>query len=68
MCGHPIIIIIMFVLLKQELVVHALKQTNSRSVEAAVDYIFKNFQDPVREQIPAPVVRPVNAPLKQAGS
>ncbi|XP_065124795.1 serine/threonine-protein kinase LATS1 [Paramisgurnus dabryanus] len=51
----------------EELVVHALKQTNSRSVEAAVDYIFKNFQDPGREQIPAPVVRPVNAPLKQAG-
>ncbi|KAI7800090.1 serine/threonine-protein kinase LATS1 [Triplophysa rosa] len=51
----------------EELVVHALKQTDSRSVEAAVDYISKNFQVPLREQIPAAAVRPVNSALKQAG-
>lgn len=51
----------------QELVVHALKQTDSRSVQAAVDYISRNFQVPLREQIPAAAVRPVNPALKQAG-
>lgn len=58
---------VMRVVFVQELAVHALKQTDSRSVEAAVDYISKNFQVSVREQIPAAAVRPVNSALKQAG-
>ncbi|XP_052391111.1 serine/threonine-protein kinase LATS1 isoform X3 [Carassius gibelio] len=49
----------------QEMVVHALKQTNSHSVEAAIEYISRmNFQEPAREQITA---RPVNTAIKHPG-
>lgn len=62
---HTIIIICVFV---QEMVVHALKQTNSRSVEAAIEYISRmNFQEPVREQITVAAARPVSTGIKQAG-
>ncbi|XP_059355156.1 serine/threonine-protein kinase LATS1-like [Carassius carassius] len=49
----------------QAMVVHALKQTNSHSVEAAIEYISRmNFQEPAREQITA---RPVNTAIKNPG-
>ncbi|XP_051731029.1 serine/threonine-protein kinase LATS1 isoform X1 [Ctenopharyngodon idella] len=52
----------------EEMVVYALKQTNSRSVEAAIEYISRmNFQEPVREQITVAAARPVNTGIKQAG-
>lgn len=64
---HTIIIIIICVFV-QEMVVHALKQTNSRSVEAAIEYISRmNFQEPVREQITVAAARPVSTGIKQAG-
>lgn len=52
----------------QEMVIHALKQTNSRSMEAAIEYISKmSYQDPVREQMAAAAARPVNAGMKAPG-
>uniref|UniRef100_A0A8C2DP93 Large tumor suppressor kinase 1 n=1 Tax=Cyprinus carpio TaxID=7962 RepID=A0A8C2DP93_CYPCA len=49
----------------EDIVFRALKQTNSHSVEAAIEYISRmNFQEPAREQITA---RPVNTAIKQAG-
>ncbi|XP_051954737.1 serine/threonine-protein kinase LATS1 isoform X1 [Xyrauchen texanus] len=52
----------------EELVVHALKQTNSRSVEAAIEYISKmNFQETAREQITVAAARPANTGIKQTG-
>lgn len=52
----------------QEMVIRALKQTNSRSVEAAIEYISKmSYQDPVREQMVAAAARPVNAGMKAPG-
>lgn len=52
----------------QEMVVRALKQTNSHSMEAAIEYISRmNFQEPAREQITAAAARPVNTAIKQAG-
>lgn len=52
----------------QEMVIRALMQTNSRSVEAAIEYISKmSYQDPVREQMVAAAARPVNAGMKAPG-
>ncbi|XP_038824182.1 serine/threonine-protein kinase LATS1-like [Salvelinus namaycush] len=54
---------------EEEMVIRALKQTNSRSVEAAIEYISKmSYQDPVREQMVAAAARPVNAGMKAPGS
>ncbi|KAG7460701.1 hypothetical protein MATL_G00201540 [Megalops atlanticus] len=52
---------------EEEMVIRALKQTNSRSVEAAIEYISKmSYQDPWREQMVAvaAAARPVNAGMK----
>ncbi|XP_028970192.1 serine/threonine-protein kinase LATS1 isoform X2 [Esox lucius] len=50
---------------EEEMVVRALKQTNSRSLEAAIEYISKmNYQDPVREAMVAAPPRPNNAGMK----
>ncbi|KPP79787.1 serine/threonine-protein kinase LATS1-like [Scleropages formosus] len=47
------------------MVIRALKQTGSRSVEAAIEYISKmSYQDPWREQMVAAAARPVNAGMK----
>ncbi|KAM3861200.1 serine/threonine-protein kinase LATS1 [Diretmus argenteus] len=54
---------------EEEMVIYALKQTNSRSIEAAIEYISKmSYQDPVREQMAAAAARPVNASMKAPGS
>ncbi|XP_035630591.1 serine/threonine-protein kinase LATS1-like isoform X1 [Oncorhynchus keta] len=53
----------------EEMVIRALMQTNSRSVEAAIEYISKmSYQDPVREQMVDAPARPVNAGMKAHGS
>ncbi|XP_042189235.1 serine/threonine-protein kinase LATS1 isoform X2 [Callorhinchus milii] len=53
----------------EDMVVRALKQTNSRSIEAAIEYISKmSYQDPRREQMVAAAARPVNAGMKSLGS
>ncbi|MBN3307105.1 LATS1 kinase, partial [Amia calva] len=53
---------------EEEMVIRALKQTNSRSVEAAIEYISKmSYQDPWREQMVAAAARPVNAGMKAPG-
>jgi len=53
------------------MVICALKQTNSRSMEAALEYISKmSYQDPVREQMAAAAAaaaRPMNAGIKAPG-
>lgn len=50
------------------MVIRALMQTNSRSVEAAIEYISKmSYQDPVREQMVDAAARPVNAGMKAPG-
>lgn len=60
-CHSIIIIICVFV---QEMVVRALKQTNSRSVEAAIEYISRmNFQEPITA-----AARPVSTGIKQTGT
>ncbi|XP_048449236.1 serine/threonine-protein kinase LATS1 [Rhincodon typus] len=47
------------------MVVRALKQTSSRSIEAAIEYISKmSYQDTRREQMVAAAARPVNASVK----
>uniref|UniRef100_A0A8C8SFE3 non-specific serine/threonine protein kinase n=1 Tax=Pelusios castaneus TaxID=367368 RepID=A0A8C8SFE3_9SAUR len=49
----------------EDMVVRALRQTNSRSIEAAIEFISKmSYQDPRREQMAAAAARPVNAGLK----
>ncbi|XP_077075744.1 serine/threonine-protein kinase LATS1 isoform X1 [Siphateles boraxobius] len=49
----------------EEMVVRALKQTNTRSVEAAIEYISRmNFQESARE-ITAAAARPVSTGIKQ---
>ncbi|XP_041108262.1 serine/threonine-protein kinase LATS1 isoform X2 [Polyodon spathula] len=54
---------------EEEMVIRALKQTNCRSLEAAIEYISKmSYQDPWREQMVAAAVRPVNAGMKAPGS
>ncbi|CAL8317477.1 unnamed protein product [Merluccius merluccius] len=54
---------------EEEMVIRALKQTNSRSMEAALEYISKmSYQDPVREQMAAAAARPVNAGIKAPGA
>ncbi|XP_067876280.1 serine/threonine-protein kinase LATS1 isoform X1 [Heterodontus francisci] len=53
----------------EDMVVRALKQTNSRSIEAAIEYISKmSYQDSRREQMVAATARPVNASVKTSGS
>ncbi|KYO37704.1 serine/threonine-protein kinase LATS1 isoform A [Alligator mississippiensis] len=54
----------------EDMVVQALRQTNSRSIEAAIEFISKmSYQDPRREQMVAAAARPVNAGMKPpAGS
>lgn len=50
------------------MVVQALRQTNSRSIEAAIEFISKmSYQDPRREQMAAAAARPVNAGTKPPG-
>ncbi|XP_071777443.1 serine/threonine-protein kinase LATS1 isoform X1 [Centroberyx gerrardi] len=54
---------------EEEMVILALKKTNSRSMEAAIEYISKmSYQDPVREQMAAIAARPVNAGMKAPGA
>ncbi|KYO37705.1 serine/threonine-protein kinase LATS1 isoform B [Alligator mississippiensis] len=53
----------------EDMVVQALRQTNSRSIEAAIEFISKmSYQDPRREQMVAAAARPVNAGMKPPGS
>ncbi|XP_041950997.1 serine/threonine-protein kinase LATS1 isoform X1 [Alosa sapidissima] len=55
---------------EEEMAVRALKQTNSRSIEAAIEYISKmSYQDPIREQMVmvAAAARPINAGMKGPG-
>ncbi|KAK1805531.1 hypothetical protein P4O66_019830 [Electrophorus voltai] len=53
---------------EEEMVICALKHTNSRSVGAAIEYISKmSYQDPVWEQMAAAAVRPTSAAIKSAG-
>lgn len=50
------------------MVVQALRQTNSRSIEAAIEFISKmSYQDSRREQMAAAAARPVNAGTKPPG-
>lgn len=50
------------------MVIYALKQTNSRSLGAALEYMGKmSYQDPMREQMAAAVARPTNQAIKSAG-
>ncbi|XP_038623370.1 serine/threonine-protein kinase LATS1 [Tachyglossus aculeatus] len=52
----------------EEMVIRALRQTNSRSIEAAIEFISKmSYQDPRREQMAAAAARPVNAGPKPPG-
>ncbi|XP_066471706.1 serine/threonine-protein kinase LATS1 isoform X2 [Tiliqua scincoides] len=52
----------------EDMVVQALRQTNSRSIEAAIEFISKmSYQDPRREQMAAAAARPVNAGTKPPG-
>uniref|UniRef100_A0A452IIL2 non-specific serine/threonine protein kinase n=1 Tax=Gopherus agassizii TaxID=38772 RepID=A0A452IIL2_9SAUR len=52
----------------EDMVVRALRQTNSRSIEAAIEFISKmSYQDPRREQMAAAAARPVNAGMKPPG-
>ncbi|XP_056150558.1 serine/threonine-protein kinase LATS1 [Lampris incognitus] len=54
---------------EEEMVIRALKQTNSRSMEAAIEYISKmSYQDPLREQMAAAAARPINASIKAPGA
>ncbi|XP_067098467.1 serine/threonine-protein kinase LATS1 [Osmerus mordax] len=54
---------------EEELVIRALKQTNNRSTEAAIEYISKmSYQDPVREQMVSTAARPVAASMKGPGA
>ena len=48
--------------------IRALKHTNSRSIEAALEYISKmSYPDPAREQMSVTANRPVNAGIKASG-
>lgn len=50
------------------MVIQALRQTNNRSIEAAIEFISKmSYQDPRREQMAAAAARPVNAGMKPPG-
>lgn len=50
------------------MVIQALRQTNNRSIEAAIEFISKmSYQDPRREQMVAAAARPVNAGMKPPG-
>lgn len=50
------------------MVIWALKQTNSRSLGAAVEFISKmSYQDPARDQMGATAARTTNAAIKAAG-
>lgn len=51
----------------EEMVICALKQTNSRSLGAAMEYIKISYQDPVREQMAAVAARSINTGIKAAG-
>ncbi|XP_077782036.1 serine/threonine-protein kinase LATS1 isoform X2 [Podarcis muralis] len=52
----------------EDMVVQALRQTNSRSIEAAIEFISKmSYQDSRREQMAAAAARPVNAGTKPPG-
>ncbi|KAL4649081.1 serine/threonine-protein kinase LATS1 [Arapaima gigas] len=54
---------------EEEMVIRALKQTGSRSVEAAIEYISKmSYQDPWREQMVVAAARPVNSGMKAPSS
>ncbi|NXA23482.1 LATS1 kinase, partial [Ibidorhyncha struthersii] len=49
----------------EDMVIQALRQTNNRSIEAAIEFISKmSYQDPRREQMVAAAARPVNAGMK----
>ncbi|MEE6517332.1 hypothetical protein FKM82_027495 [Ascaphus truei] len=49
----------------EEMVVRALQQTNSRSIEAAIEYISRmSYQEPYREPLIAAAARPLNAGMK----
>ncbi|KAJ3606450.1 hypothetical protein NHX12_025971, partial [Muraenolepis orangiensis] len=53
---------------EEEMCIRALKQTNSRSMEAALEYISKmSYQEPVGEQMAAAAARPLNAGVKAPG-
>lgn len=50
------------------MVVQALRQTNSRSIEAAIEFISKmSYQDSRREQMAAAASRPLTAGPKPPG-
>lgn len=50
------------------MVIQALRQTNNRSIEAAIEFISKmSYQDHRREQMVAAAARPVNAGMKPPG-
>ncbi|XP_070589800.1 serine/threonine-protein kinase LATS1 isoform X2 [Erythrolamprus reginae] len=52
----------------EDMVVQALRQTNSRSIEAAIEFISKmSYQDSRREQMAAAASRPLNACPKPPG-
>ncbi|CAL8315099.1 unnamed protein product [Lota lota] len=54
---------------EEEIGIRALKQTNSRSIEAALEWISKmSYQDPVREQMAATAARPISAGIKAPGA
>ncbi|XP_030053918.1 serine/threonine-protein kinase LATS1 isoform X1 [Microcaecilia unicolor] len=49
----------------EDMVVRALRQTNSRSLEAAIEYISKmSYQEPYREQMVPGAARPLSAGMK----
>ncbi|KAF4092119.1 hypothetical protein AMELA_G00017250 [Ameiurus melas] len=53
---------------EEEMVIWALKQTNSHSLGAAVEFISKmSYQDPTRDQMGAAAARTANAAIKAAG-
>ncbi|XP_021396305.1 serine/threonine-protein kinase LATS1 isoform X2 [Lonchura striata] len=53
----------------EDMVIQALRQTNNRSIEAAIEFISKmSYQDPRREQMVAAAARPVNAGMKPPGA
>ncbi|NXO47081.1 LATS1 kinase, partial [Aramus guarauna] len=53
----------------EDMVIQALRQTNNRSIEAAIEFISKmSYQDPRREQMVAAAARPVNAGMKPPGT
>ncbi|KAM4694939.1 serine/threonine-protein kinase LATS1 [Discoglossus pictus] len=53
----------------EDMVVRALQQTNSRSIEAAIEYISRmSYQEPYREPMIAAAARPLNSGMKPPGS